>query len=534
MRLSLNSPPGGHRFVDRLTYRNAFWATARCVDSLIAWRREYEERVPRHSGNSFLAITSGGLPHKLTPVSSALMSCLETDPLGLAAEFRAGGSDWASLLVVASLFEQAGSHIGSPRSPWRNFRLDHSLHDYVEAAIGSSHHDVVSLVERLVDSPEESLPFWHHRWEFAYTSPEEVDWIALGDCEQRCLFCFGDSWRKTGSVSLEDIAQGFAVLRAGGTKGIVISGGEPALHRDFHDILQVAAAAGFERITLSTKGEHLDRVLDELLAAKRSYVERGEIVMLSNDAALAVEELKTIDAIGLPLDGDRALHNAMRPIHQNAPRAEQDASYWATLRLARELPTLLDGFPGIKPHSRESQLSVTVRVMLGRPNYRGAYRLVDALADAGCNGSAFRLKIRRYDGRAATYAGRGAARALYEFDAAENYRTPDGRFRNHQFDYGAELIREHVRVRFGNKAADAIVVHDIDDSVENAMYLDSDFNVRVLQSDPTDVNAHLPANLGNLRDNPYGLLAQIKANYAGLLLGQVRNVGEQGIGLTQN
>jgi len=114
--------------------------------------------------------------------------------------------------------------------------------------------------------------------------PEIVDFNVTGRCNLDCSYCYGPS-RDTTELSLEQIARAFDVLFAGGTRALVVTGGEPLVRKDIVEVLRLAKRAGF-RLALQTNG---------LLLPQRSGV------------------LELVDWLCMPLDGScRAIVEEVR------------------------------------------------------------------------------------------------------------------------------------------------------------------------------------------------------------------------------
>ena len=93
-------------------------------------------------------------------------------------------------------------------------------------------------------------------------------------CNNRCVFCAqGEKRGACGVVPLETLAARLVEVR-GGTGGLVLTGGEPMLHKDLHRVVRLAARLGFHPIQIQTNGRLLrypDR-LDALIAAGATEV----------------------------------------------------------------------------------------------------------------------------------------------------------------------------------------------------------------------------------------------------------------------
>lgn len=89
------------------------------------------------------------------------------------------------------------------------------------------------------------------------TRPVRFAWIELtSKCNQVCAHCFlGDELNRYPHVPKENIFAYFKTLSDVGARQIILSGGEPTVHPDFLQILQVAARYQF-RISLLTNASH--------------------------------------------------------------------------------------------------------------------------------------------------------------------------------------------------------------------------------------------------------------------------------------
>lgn len=117
-----------------------------------------------------------------------------------------------------------------------------------------------------------------------YPAPGTVDLNIIGSCNLRCPFCWGPPHDQG---ALLDAGQWQALIErlgAHGTRSIVLTGGEPLLHRGLPTICRAAKAADMH-LTLSTNGALLP--------------------------ALGPQILPHIDEIGIPLDGATDAENKL-------------------------------------------------------------------------------------------------------------------------------------------------------------------------------------------------------------------------------
>ncbi len=88
-------------------------------------------------------------------------------------------------------------------------------------------------------------------------------------CNNRCVFCAqGERRRICGAVPFEELARRLSEIRKT-TRGLVLTGGEPTLHKRIVPIVRAAAALGFRPIQIQTNGRMLAyrNVLDALVEA---------------------------------------------------------------------------------------------------------------------------------------------------------------------------------------------------------------------------------------------------------------------------
>lgn len=76
-------------------------------------------------------------------------------------------------------------------------------------------------------------------------------------CNQDCVMCWQDrGWAGEGRVDVRPFVD---ELRAQGATALIVSGGEPTLDGELHDVLRHASAAGFRSITVETNAVLLAR-----------------------------------------------------------------------------------------------------------------------------------------------------------------------------------------------------------------------------------------------------------------------------------
>ena len=88
-------------------------------------------------------------------------------------------------------------------------------------------------------------------------------------CNNQCVFCAqGEKRARCGAIDFEALCERLRVLRAPG-RGLVLTGGEPTLHRQIVPLVRYAARLGFSPIQIQTNGRMLayERVVRSLLEA---------------------------------------------------------------------------------------------------------------------------------------------------------------------------------------------------------------------------------------------------------------------------
>ena len=88
-------------------------------------------------------------------------------------------------------------------------------------------------------------------------------------CNNRCVFCAqGEKRRSCGVIPFFEIEARLRSVRVKG-RGLVLTGGEPTLHRDILRIVATAAAMGFSPIQIQTNGRLFayPEVIDRLVRA---------------------------------------------------------------------------------------------------------------------------------------------------------------------------------------------------------------------------------------------------------------------------
>lgn len=101
------------------------------------------------------------------------------------------------------------------------------------------------------------------------TIPPRADLKVGFACNNRCVFCAqGDKRDACGAVDLDALVARLTEVRPH-TRGLVLTGGEPALYKQILPLVRAARALGFAPIQLQTNGRMLSlpRVLSALVAA---------------------------------------------------------------------------------------------------------------------------------------------------------------------------------------------------------------------------------------------------------------------------
>lgn len=82
--------------------------------------------------------------------------------------------------------------------------------------------------------------------------------IQLGHlCNNRCVFCSSgqlSEWKVARPIALAPIVEALERARAAGARRVTFLGGEPTIHKGFHDAVARAVALGFEEVVIFTNG----------------------------------------------------------------------------------------------------------------------------------------------------------------------------------------------------------------------------------------------------------------------------------------
>ncbi|MBP6829886.1 MAG: radical SAM protein [Deltaproteobacteria bacterium] len=76
-------------------------------------------------------------------------------------------------------------------------------------------------------------------------------------CNNRCVFCSSgqlSEWKVARPIALAPIIEALDKARASGARRITFLGGEPTLHKGFHEAVAHAVALGFEEVIIFTNG----------------------------------------------------------------------------------------------------------------------------------------------------------------------------------------------------------------------------------------------------------------------------------------
>jgi len=97
-----------------------------------------------------------------------------------------------------------------------------------------------------------------------YVFPQGVRVLAASvfitnECNLNCIMCSIGRMKSKESMSLSKVDKIFKELKREGVMNIVLVGGEPTLHKNFKEIVEMAAAYGFS-ISMSTNGIFLNKI----------------------------------------------------------------------------------------------------------------------------------------------------------------------------------------------------------------------------------------------------------------------------------
>lgn len=95
-------------------------------------------------------------------------------------------------------------------------------------------------------------------------------------CNLRCKHCYiGNHLLSEKDASLQDIKHWLKSYENAGTQEIILLGGEPTLHPNYHEILVFASTLNFKKITIDTNALANEPVPESLLNDKRLAVRIG-------------------------------------------------------------------------------------------------------------------------------------------------------------------------------------------------------------------------------------------------------------------
>jgi Fe-coproporphyrin III synthase len=160
-------------------------------------------------------------------------------------------------------------------------------------------------------------------------------------CNCRCMMC--DIWRikEVRQIERADLLPHLASLRALGTRWVVLSGGEPLMHDNLRELMELLREEGI-RITLLSTG-----------------------LLLAANAALVTE---LVDDVIVSLDGPRETHNHIRRVKD------------AYEQLANGVIALRALHTGMK---------ISARSTVQKSNFRQLPRTVDAARELGMDSISF-------------------------------------------------------------------------------------------------------------------------------------------------
>lgn len=98
-----------------------------------------------------------------------------------------------------------------------------------------------------------------------------VPWMALEiteRCNYRCLHCFNAQGNEEGrrELSLQEARVLFESARRAGVSAVLVTGGEPLMHREFRELVRLLYRSGLFIYELNTNGAYVTRELLEFLA----------------------------------------------------------------------------------------------------------------------------------------------------------------------------------------------------------------------------------------------------------------------------
>lgn len=116
--------------------------------------------------------------------------------------------------------------------------------------------------------------------------PKTLTFAITGACNLSCGHCWVEAGESAsaGAVPSRTIGRLIGEFAALGGEGVRLTGGEPLCHPDWLELLRLAVASGFARVTLQTNGMLLD---DDGVAALRELDYPGLELQLSFDGATA-------------------------------------------------------------------------------------------------------------------------------------------------------------------------------------------------------------------------------------------------------
>jgi radical SAM protein with 4Fe4S-binding SPASM domain len=115
-------------------------------------------------------------------------------------------------------------------------------------------------------------------------SPEVMVLMLNTSCNLRCEFC--NIYKKNQELKLADCKKIIRDAKEIGIRHIVMTGGEPLLHRDFFDIVRYAKELGLE-VNLTTNGMLVGRFIDQICDSN-------------------------IDSVSVSIDGLEEIHDSLR------------------------------------------------------------------------------------------------------------------------------------------------------------------------------------------------------------------------------
>ncbi len=158
-----------------------------------------------------------------------------------------------------------------------------------------------------------------------------IDYVRISvtdRCNLRCVYCMPEDGirmsRHEDILTYDEITRVCRIFASMGIKYIRITGGEPLVRRDITELIRdIKAVEGIERVTLTTNGVLLDRLLPEL---KRGGID-GINVSLDSMDQQAYAAITRCDALQQVLTGIDAAMRLQVPLKINCVSMRGDGSH---------------------------------------------------------------------------------------------------------------------------------------------------------------------------------------------------------------